>query len=65
MGKPGKELAMADTARSVIGLMALPDTPPYVVFCSLPIAGHATDDPLKPINPDTVLVAVTPSAPPE
>ena len=28
IGKPGKELAMADTARNAIGLMALPDTPP-------------------------------------
>jgi hypothetical protein len=32
MGKPGSSLAIAETARNAIGLIALPETPPYVVL---------------------------------
>ena len=53
---------MTETALSAIGLMALPDTPPYVVFFCLPTAGQALELAFSPIRPETVLVAVTPSA---
>merc|ERR1719468_629246 len=43
---------------------ALPLTPPYVVFFSLPMLGQALPLALSPMRPDTVLMAVTPSAPP-
>ena len=62
IGNPGRALPMADTARRAIGLMALPDTPPYVVRFSFPTAGQALPSPFKPIRPETVFVAVTPSA---
>ena len=65
IGNPGRALATAETARKAIGLMALPDTPPYVVRFSLPTAGHAVPSPFKCIRPDTVFVAVQPSAPPK
>lgn len=42
----------------------LPDTPPYVVLLPLPTAGHGVPSAFSPISPETVLVAVTPSAPP-
>lgn len=42
----------------------LPDTPPYVVRCPRPMEGQGVPSALSPISPDTVLVAVTPSAPP-
>lgn len=42
----------------------LPDTPPYVVFFPSPTAGQGVPSALSSISPDTVLVAVTPSAPP-
>lgn len=42
----------------------LPDTPPYVVLSPRPTAGQGVLSALSPISPDTVLVAVTPSAPP-
>ena len=61
-GKPGRARAMADTARSAIGRIALPETPPYVVRCCCPIDGHADASPRNPIKPETVFVAVTPSA---
>eukprot|EP01137_Pigoraptor_chileana_P009089 Opistho-2@56828 len=64
MGKPGSFRAMFDTALRAIGRMALPETPPYVVFFSAPTAGHADALDLTPISPDTVLVAVAPDAPP-
>ena len=55
---------MAETALNAIGLTAFPLTPPYVVRFSNPTAGHACPLELSPIKPDTVLIAVTPSAPP-
>mmetsp|Transcript_27773 Transcript_27773/g.41074 ORF Transcript_27773/g.41074 Transcript_27773/m.41074 type:complete len:266 (+) Transcript_27773:711-1508(+) len=64
IGKPGNARAMAETSRRAIGLMALPLTPPYVVRCSLPTLGQAVPSGVKCIKPDTVLVAVTPVAPP-
>lgn len=36
IGKPGSLLPIADTARKPIGLVALPETPPYVVCFSRP-----------------------------
>lgn len=42
----------------------LPDTPPYVVLSPAPTAGQGVLSAFSPISPDTVLVAVTPSAPP-
>lgn len=41
-----------------------PDTPPYVVLFPRPTAGQGVPSALSPIRPETVLVAVTPSAPP-
>ena len=55
---------MEDTSRRAIGRMAFPDSPPYVVFSSLPTAGQALELPFSPMRPETVLMAVTPSAPP-
>ena len=64
-GNPGSALPIADTSRRATGRIALPDTPPYVVRRSTPTFGHATASVDRiPIRPDTVLVAVTPSAPP-
>ncbi len=51
-------------ATIVFSLTAFPDTPPYVVFPSFPTAGQALPLELRPIRPETVLMAVTPSAPP-
>lgn len=42
----------------------LPDMPPYVVLSAPPTAGQGVLSAFSPISPDTVLVAVTPSAPP-
>lgn len=42
----------------------LPDIPPYVVRFSKPTLGQGEPSALSPIKPETVLVAVTPSAPP-
>ena len=42
----------------------LPDMPPYVVLSPPPTAGQGVLSAFSPISPDTVLVAVTPSAPP-
>lgn len=42
----------------------LPDMPPYVVLSPRPTAGQGVLSAFSPISPDTVLVAVTPSAPP-
>ena len=42
--------------------MAFPDIPPYVVRLAFPTAGQAVLFPFSPIRPETVLVAVTPSA---
>jgi hypothetical protein len=56
---------MLDTALRAMGLMALPETPPYVVNFSFPTAGQASEFDFRPIKPDTVLVAVTPSASPK
>mmetsp|Transcript_11752 Transcript_11752/g.29696 ORF Transcript_11752/g.29696 Transcript_11752/m.29696 type:complete len:203 (+) Transcript_11752:932-1540(+) len=64
MGKPGSARAMAEIALSAMGRVALPDMPPYVVRFSLPTAGHALLSPCTPISVDTVLMAVTPDAPP-
>merc|ERR1719468_866138 len=50
-------------ALSAMGFTALPLTPPYVVFFSLPTLGQALPLALRPMRPDTVLMAVTPSAP--
>lgn len=41
-----------------------PDTPPYVVRLPRPMPGQGEPSALSPISPETVLVAVTPSAPP-
>ena len=62
MGNPGKALAMADTARRAMGRIAFPETPPYVVCFSRPMLGQAEASFLNPMRPETVLVAVTPSA---
>merc|ERR1719384_47086 len=51
-------------ALRAMGFTALPLTPPYVVFFSLPMLGQALPLALSPMRPDTVLMAVTPSAPP-
>ena len=37
-----------------MGRMAFPDTPPYVVFCSLPIDGHPDPLPRTPIKPKQI-----------
>jgi hypothetical protein len=42
--------------------MAFPDIPPYVVDLLRPTAGQGMALLCNPINPDTVLIAVTPSA---
>ena len=52
------------TALRAIGLTAFPDTPPYVVLFSTPTLGHALASLFTVIIPDTVFMAVTPSAPP-
>lgn len=65
IANPGSSLAIAETARNPTGLIALPDTPPYVLSFSRPTAGHGVASALNPISPDTVLIAATPSAPPE
>ena len=44
--------------------MHLPDTPPYVVRLAAPTLGQGEPSAFSPIKPETVLVAVTPSAPP-
>lgn len=41
-----------------------PDTPPYVVRLPRPMPGQGEPSAFSPISPETVLVAVTPSAPP-
>ena len=64
IGNPGRCLPMLETSLKAIGFMVLPDMPPYVVFFSLPTEGQAEPSVLIPIRPDTVLIAVTPSAPP-
>jgi len=61
---PGSALAIAETARNPTGLVALPDTPPYVLSLSFPTPGHGVASAFSPISPDTVLIAETPSAPP-
>lgn len=43
----------------------LPDIPPYVVRLSAPTFGQGVPSAFSPIRPETVLVAVTPSAPPK
>lgn len=43
----------------------LPDTPPYVVRWPAPTFGQGLPSAFSPIRPETVLVAVTPSAPPK
>lgn len=43
---------------------SLPDTPPYVVWLPVPTLGQGEPSAFSPIKPETVLVAVTPSAPP-
>ncbi len=53
----------ADTLRAT-GLVALPETPPYVVLCATPTAGQASVEGLTCMRPDIVLMAVTPVAPP-
>ena len=65
IANPGSSLAIAETARNPTGLIALPDTPPYVLSFSRPTAGHGVAFAVSPISPDTVLMAATPSAPPE
>lgn len=62
MGKFGSSFAIADTDLRAIGRTALPLTPPYVVRFST--SGHAVPFAFNVINPDTVLIAVTPLAPP-
>ena len=57
-------IPIAETALKAIGRTALPLTPPYVVFFCIPTAGQAWPFEFRPIKPDTVLIAVTPSAPP-
>lgn len=56
---------MEDTARSATGLVAFPDTPPYVVSLSIPTAGHGSPREFNPIKPDIVFIADTPSALPK
>lgn len=65
IAKPGKALAIDDTARRPTGLVALPDTPPYVVNLSAPTAGHGSPFEFNPINPEIVLIAATPLALPK
>jgi len=65
IANPGSFLAIAETACNPTGLIALPDTPPYVLSFSRPTAGHGVASALNPISPDTVLIAATPLAPPE
>jgi len=65
IANPGSSLAIVEMARNATGLIALPDTPPYVLSFSRPTAGHGVASALNPISPDTVLMAATPSAPPE
>lgn len=62
MVKPGNLFPIAVIARKAIGLVAFPDTPPYVVRFSVPTAGHGVPSGFKDINPETVLMAETPSA---
>ena len=64
IGNPGNAFAIADTARKAMGRMAFPDTPPYVVRLACPTPGHGVAPPFRCISPETVFVAVTPSAPP-
>lgn len=59
-----KYYPIAETALKAIGLTAFPLIPPQVVLFSTPMAGQASPFVLRPIKPDTVLIAVTPSAPP-
>lgn len=65
IANPGKAFATADTARRPTGLVAFPDTPPYVVNLSVPMAGHGSPLEFSPINPEIVLMAATPLALPE
>lgn len=62
IGKPGILFPMAVIALNAMGLVAFPDTPPYVVRFSVPIAGHGVPSGFSDIKPDTVLMAETPSA---
>ena len=48
---------MADTFLRAMGRTAFPDSPPYVVSCSLPTAGQALEFAFNPIRLDTVLMA--------
>lgn len=65
IGKPGNIFAMLLTAFNPMGLVALPETPPYVVSFLTPTAGHGLPAAFRPIRPETVLMADTPSALPD
>ena len=62
IGNPGIALAIAETALSATGRIAFPDTPPYVVRFSAPTPGQGVPSPFTFISPESVFVAVTPSA---
>lgn len=55
-------LPIDEIAFNACGLVALPETPPYVVRLSAPTAGHGVPSERNDINPCTVLIAETPSA---
>lgn len=62
IGNPGRARATAETALKATGRTAFPETPPYVVRLSRPTPGQGSPFPLRPMRPERVLVAVTPSA---
>ena len=62
IGNPGRCLEIVEIAFKAWGLVAFPDTPPYVVDLLRPTAGHGVASACSPINPDIVLIAVMPSA---
>lgn len=65
IGKSGSSFLIAVIALRAMGLVAFPETPPYVVRFSAPTAGHGSPFAFSDIKPETVLIAETPSALPE
>lgn len=55
MGSPGNALAIAETARDAVGLLARPLTPLCVVWYSILNAGQAYPHPISSIKPETVI----------
>lgn len=51
IGNPGRALAMDDIAFNAIGRVIFPETPPYVVYFSLPTAGQGVPFALTLISP--------------